>query len=209
MIFIINAENRPLFAAEIQQMHRQRKLVFVDQGGWNVPVVDDMEIDDYDRADTVYLVAKRDPDGPVLASTRLLPTLLPHLMSDLFAESCNGCVPRGPHVWEASRFCAVPGIESQLRRSDLLWEIICGVMETSLLFGIEEITFVANAALFPLAFNCGWQARRLGPTTTYGDEDITAVAVQITPEGLRDVRRRFGIAGPVTRFLTPSTRAAA
>jgi acyl-homoserine lactone synthase len=209
MIFIVNAENRRLFAAEIGEMHRQRKRVFVDAGGWKVPVVGDMEIDSYDRADTIYLIAKTDLDGPVLASVRLLPTVVPHLMSDLFLDACNGVVPRGPGVWEASRFCAMPTLESQRTRAGLLWEIICGVMETALLFGVEQITFVANAALFPLAFNCGWQAEQLGPTLQYDSDEITAVAVRITPEGLRDVRRRFGIAGPVTRFLTPTARVAA
>ena len=209
MIFIINAENRQLFASDLVEMHRQRKRVFVDESRWQVPVVDDMEIDCYDRADTTYLIAKAEPDGPVLASVRLLPTVTSHLMADLFLDACGGTAPRGPGIWEVSRFCAMPTLQSGRTRVDMLWEIICGVMETALLFGMEQITFVANAALLPLAFNCGWQAEILGPTLRDGDDEITAVAVKITPEGLRDVRRRFGFVGPVTRFLTPTARIAA
>ena len=52
MILIINAGNRSLFSSELIEMHRQRKVVFVDRQGWNVPVVDGLEIDDYDDEDT-------------------------------------------------------------------------------------------------------------------------------------------------------------
>src|SRR5690242_8328581 len=108
MIFIVNAENRNQFAEDIQEMHRQRKIVFVDRAGWKVPVLGNSEIDCYDRDETMYLLAKGQPEGQVLASARLLPTVGPHLMSDLFAGVCSDASPRGPAVWEISRFCTTP-----------------------------------------------------------------------------------------------------
>jgi len=203
MIFIVNAENRACFEKDLLQMHRHRKAVFVDGIGWNVPVVDDLEIDAYDRDDTTYLIARAGRDSPVLASARLLPTLAPHLMGDVFAHACGGAPPRGATIWEASRFCPAPTLPNRRVRLQLLWEILCGVMETSLLFGIERIVFTANAALLPLALECGWRASTLGPTLSDGNDRITAVSVEIEPGGLRDLRLRFGIAGPVTRFVTP------
>lgn len=204
MIFLIDADNRSLFGADVLEMHRQRKAVFVDRLGWKVPVVSDMEIDDYDREDTMYLLAKPQRGGAVQASVRLLPTTHPHLMSELFAGACSSAVPRGPTIWEASRFCTTPKLKDRSTRVGLLWEIICGVMETALLFGVDEITFVASSALLPLALHCGWEARILGPTMRDGDDEITAVAASITVEGLRRVRRRLGISAPVTRFHAPT-----
>lgn len=210
MIFIVNAENRGLFESDLAQMHRQRKAVFVDGIGWNLPVVGDMEIDTYDREDTTYLIAKAGSGGgPVLASVRLLPTVRPHLMADLFLDACRGVAPRGPGIWEASRFCVNRELKGRRARLALLWEIVCGVMETTLLFGVERITFVANAALLPLALNCGWSTTKLGPTLPDGDDQVTAVAAAITPDGLREVRRRFGVVGPVIRFPVPANRIAA
>ncbi|HEY4366470.1 MAG TPA: acyl-homoserine-lactone synthase [Steroidobacteraceae bacterium] len=209
MIFIINAENRALFEHDLLQMHRQRRSVFVEGLGWSIPVVDGLEIDCYDREDTTYLVAKEELDGPVLASVRLLPTTGPHLMIDLFAEACLGPTPRGPSVWEVSRYCSTPAVLNRGRRLRLLWEIVCGVMETALLFGLDQVIFAANRALLPLMLNCGWHAVTLGPTLPDRDDRVTAVRAAITPEGLRTVRRRFDITGPVTRFLTPATRIAA
>jgi acyl-homoserine lactone synthase len=210
MIFIVNAENRALFEAELIEMHRQRKEVFVDEAGWRVPVIGDMEIDRYDSEGTTYLISKAAPDSlEVTASVRLLPTTTPHLMSDLFLDLCCGSVPRGPAIWEVSRFCVNRNVQSRRLRLSLLWEAVCGVMETALLFGVEQITFVACSALLPLTLDCGWQATPLGPTLPDGDDAVTAVIATITPDGLRTARRRFGIASPVTRFAVPACRIAA
>lgn len=202
MLFIVTAENRSLFADEIAEMHRQRKRVFVDGLGWKIPVVNDMEIDPYDRSDTLYLIAKSEPQGPVTASVRLLPTLGPHLMSDLFRTACGGNPPCGPAIWEVSRFCTAPAISSRRTRVGLLWEVICGITETALLFGIERVTFQSNAALLPLVLDCGWCAEPLGPSLPDGDDQITAVTASMTPAGLQNVRQRFGVPRPVTRFIT-------
>lgn len=210
MILIINAENRALFESEIIEMHRQRKAVFVDKQGWNVPVIGDLEIDSYDGEDTTYLIAKPDCDSQqVLASARLLPTVRPHLMADLFLAACGGSAPSGPWIWEVSRFCVNPDVARRRRRVELLWEMTCAVIETTLLYGVEQVTFVANAALLPLALDCGWQTARLGPTLPDGDDEITAVVASITPGGLRAVRARLGITGPVTRFPLPAVKIAA
>lgn len=116
MLFIVTAENRAFFAPDLLEMHRQRKRVFVDGAGWSVPVVNDMELDRYDRDDTIYLIAKATPDGPVLASVRLLPTVGPHLMLDLFSDACCGNPPRGPQIREVSRFCTSPDVTSRRTR---------------------------------------------------------------------------------------------
>lgn len=52
-------------------MFADRKRLFVDLFGWDVPVVDEQyEIDQFDDADTIYLVAS-DDDGEHAASIRL------------------------------------------------------------------------------------------------------------------------------------------
>lgn len=208
MILVIDAGNRRQFAADLAAMHRQRKAVFVDRAGWRVPVVADLEIDRYDLLDdTVYLLAKDEPHGPLLASTRLLRTTGPHLMQDLYSASSRAAIPAGPRVWEASRFCTALGIGGRQKRLGLLWEIIGAVLELALAAGIEQVIFAANRALLPLALTCGWDARTLGPTTSDGDDEVTAVAAAITPEGLRRVRDRHLLPDPI--IWTPDAAAAA
>ena len=201
MIFLVNAENREQFAADLRDMHRQRKIVFVDRAGWTIPVLGDAEVDCYDRDETIYLLAKGGPDGQLLASARLLPTTGPHLMSDLFAAACRETPPRGPTVWEVSRFCTTPDLHGRGMRLGLLWEVICGVMEAALLYGIDQVIFAANRALLPLALDCGWDARTLGPALRDQEDEVTAVAAKITRAGLRTIRRRHGVPTPVMRLL--------
>lgn len=200
MIVVVTAENRRLFEADLMEMYRQRKIVFVDRAGWKIQVVADQEIDCYDRADTVYLLAKEGLDGPLLASVRLLPTTRPHLIGDLFPAACRDAPPRGPTVWEVSRFCTTPDLPHRGIRLALLWEIICGVMETALLYGVDRVIFAANRALLPLALTCGWEARKLGETVCDEDDEVTATTAIINAAGLRRVRLYHGISIPAIRF---------
>lgn len=210
MILIVDAHHRALFERDLLEMHCQRKAAFVDAAGWNLPVFGDLEIDRYDRPDTIYLLAKPDAHSTeLLASVRLLPTVGAHLMVDLFLHACRSPPPRGPAVWEVSRFCVSPRVKSRRVRVQLLWEMVCGVIETGLLFGVEQVSFVANAALLPLTLECGWHTQRLGPTLPDGDDELTAVVAAIDPQGLREVRRTCGISGPVSRFPTAASLIAA
>lgn len=74
-------------------------------------------------------------------------------------------------------------------------------METALIFGIERVTFVASAALTPLAAKAGWDAQPLGPARRVGRDRLTAFVAGIDQQGLKRVRKSNGIKAPVTRFL--------
>lgn len=209
MIVVVDGSNRRRFAVDLAAMHGQRRAVFVDRAGWRVPVVADLEIDRYDLLeDTVYLLAKEAPRGPVLASARLLATTGPHLMQDLYPPAYREVFPSGPKVWEVSRYCTAPGIGGRGRRLGFLWEVICAVMELGLSRGIDEVIFAANRALLPLALECGWDARAIGPTLSDRNDEVTAVAARITQDGLRNVRRRHGVPDPAIRHLDDTDRAA-
>lgn len=201
MIFLVNAENRGQFAMDLQDMYGQRKIVLAERADWAIPVLGYSEVDGYDREETMYLLAKAQPEGQVLASARLLPTTGPHLVSDLFAAACRDTPPRGATVWEVSRFCTSPELHGRGPRLGLLWELICGVMEAGLLYGIDQVVFAANRVLSSLALNCGWEARTLGPGLREGEDEVTAMAAKITQGGLSSVRRRHGVRAPVTRLL--------
>jgi len=201
MILVIDGGNRRYFGEDLAAMYCHRKAVFIDRAGWNLPVVAGQEIDRYDLLeDTVYLLAKEEPYGPVLASARLLTTTGPHLMRDLYPASYRAALPSGPTVREASRYCTAPGIGGRGKRLHLLWEIICGILETALDQGITQIIFAANSALLPLALECGWNAKIIGPTLTDGNDEITPVVAAVTPGGLRNVRTLHGIPEAVIQF---------
>lgn len=197
MIRIVTAGNHGPHAGALLEMHRQRKAVFVDRMRWDLVVAGDFEIDAYDGRHALYLLSME--RGRLSSSVRLLPTIRPHLMSDHFAHLCPYGVPRGPNVWEASRFCVDPAITERAARRTQLGLIIAGILETGLARGIAQVIFVAGSALLPLALDAGWDARPLGPPCHDGGDRITAVAAEITRAGLAAVRRRYALEGCILR----------
>jgi acyl-homoserine lactone synthase len=130
-------------------------------------------------------------------------------MQGALAHTCSAPPPAGPTVWEASRFCPSPSVGHRRERLRLLWEILCGITETALLYGVDQIIFTANSKLLPLTLKCGWETRLLGPTLIDGCDEVTGVSARMSPEGLRRLRCRTGISAPVTRFITAPWRRAA
>ncbi len=110
MIRIINGIRRNQFPKDIDAMHRLRKRVFHDLLGWDVKVRDAWEIDDYDRANPLYVLSYGDK-GRLRGSLRLLPTLGPNMLDDTFpALLGDGPEIRSAAIWESSRFCIDPEI---------------------------------------------------------------------------------------------------
>lgn len=209
MIHIVNAENRHLFHHALMEMHRQRKSLFIDTMGWNLDAPHGLEIDAFDSEDTTYLIDMDHPRGEVRASARLLPSGRAHLLSEVFSELCPGGVPRGDLIWEASRFCPAPSVAKGEPRRACLARMIGAILETGILFGVEHVTFVASAALAPLATAAGWEVTPLGPSRRVGRDRLTAFSAVIDAAGLKNVRSRARSAGPLTRFVPGAVRLAA
>jgi acyl-homoserine lactone synthase len=200
MIYIVSQENRRRFHHLLTEMHRQRKQVFIDQLNWRLEESAGLEIDAYDSQDALYLIEAGAPASDVKASARLLPTVRPHLMSEQFADLCEAPLPAGPGVWEATRFCPAPGTPAGPPRRQMLGRMIAAIMETALIFGVDEVTYVADAALAAMALKAGWDVRALGRPRGRGRGRIQAFAASIDGPGLKRVRAAFAIAGPLTRF---------
>src|SRR5437899_5467935 len=86
---------------------RYRHRVFVERMGWKLPSMHRMELDQFDRADTHYVVALK-PTGELVGTGRLLPTDRPYLLGEVFPQLLGSTPPpNSPDVWELSRFAAV------------------------------------------------------------------------------------------------------
>jgi acyl-homoserine lactone synthase len=199
MMYLVTEENRRNFRRELFDMHRQRKQVFVDQMRWPLPCEEGLEIDEFDT-DAAFYLLNFGADGALQASARLLPTDRPHILDTVFPQLCSEGVPRGPNIWEATRFCPAPGVKTPEARHQLLGVVIAGILEAGLLFGMDATTFVAGAAMKPLALDAGWSVKTLGPAQRYRRDRVTACMAALDPDSLRGVRARHQITGPVLRY---------
>ena len=105
MIQYFAGHARPGASAILDNMHRDRKRVFVDMRQWEVPVVDgQFEIDQFDGEDAVYLISAAE-DGEHFGSIRLLPTDRPrYLMGVGRPADIVGAVKRGIDMFD----CVMP-----------------------------------------------------------------------------------------------------
>jgi acyl-homoserine lactone synthase len=198
MIQLVTSSDRPLFEHELAQMFRERKKVFVDRLGWEVPVVDgEFEIDQFDTEDAVYLLAA-DSAGVQLGSCRLLPTTGPHLLGDVFPHLCERGVPRGEDVWEITRMCTTEAAMAAPR--PVRQRLMIAMVEFALLYGIKRFTLVSHLAYVSSILASGLDCEPLGLPQQHGDQTLGALAINVTPETLAFLRRLAGVAGPQLRW---------
>lgn len=162
----------------LRAMFAARKEVFVDLLGWAVPVLGGrFEVDQFDDEHAIYLVVT-DPAGGHLASARLLPTTRPHILADLYAPLCDGEVPRGPRIYEVTRFCLDRHIGARQRRF-ARDRLVKALAEFALAEDIERYTGVAETGWLEQIFAFGWRAAPLGRPRTVRGRRLGALAIEI------------------------------
>lgn len=171
----------------VETMFADRKALFVDLFGWDIPVIDGrFEMDSYDGPETVYLVVVGE-DGDHLASMRLIPSEQPHMLSEVFSHLCPAGVPVGPRIWESSRLCLPQRHGAEGRRA-LRNALISAMVDFALDRGIDSYTGVLPAKFRNEVVTMGWLAEPLGPATPDASGSIGAFAAHIhrdTPARLR------------------------
>jgi N-acyl-L-homoserine lactone synthetase len=197
MIQLIEAADRAAFESQLAEMYRERKRVFVDRLGWEVPVVaGEFEIDQFDTDRAVYVLAL-DPGGAQLGSARLLPSTGPTLLSEVFPHLCERGVPKGDDVWEITRMCTHPGVaEAKLVRQKLM----VGMVEFALLNGIRRFTLVSHLPYLSALLAIGWDCEPLGLPQEHAGQMVGALVVNVTPDTLSLLRMRANLRGPVLRW---------
>lgn len=93
-------------SALTEALARYRHQIFIERLGWPLPASNGKETDQFDRPDTIYVLA-RDADGALCGCARLLPTSGPYLLRDVFPAMMGGePLPCSSSIWELSRFAS-------------------------------------------------------------------------------------------------------
>ena len=191
MVAVVTNQNRS-FLGTVAQMHRDRKAVFVDGLKWDVPIVDDeFEADEYDTEAAVYLIAQDPATGAHLGSLRLVCTAGPHLLGDKFAFLCDGPVPSGLDIWEITRLCTTPGLDTRTALA-IRMQLVMGVMEYALANGIASYTMMTHVAYLPTLLAVGWDIEPIGLPMPVSGEMVGALQITISVEALDRLRLMYG-----------------
>lgn len=190
---------RDMAAQDRLGMFRLRAEVFSQRLGWDVQLTDDgLEIDPFDQVDTARYIIARDPLGRVDACWRLLPTLGPNMLRDVFPELLHGQpAPAAADVWELSRFAVaadrVGASDSAGTHQIGFGELSVALMAQSTRFaqahGIARYVTVTTAAIERMLRKQGVNVHRLGPPLRIGQVLTVACFIEIDDITLRALGR--------------------
>jgi acyl-homoserine lactone synthase len=184
---VLSAADREVRGALFESMHQDRKRVFVDWLGWDLPHHGGLEIDAYDDAAAVYLVEADPVTGLHRGSVRLLRTDRGHILADLFPDLCEGPVPRGGRIREITRMCVSPDCAPEDRR-DVRRMLATMLVRHAVATGIERYTAVTDMGFLSRVAAAGWRCRALGLPRTLGGQSIGAMMIEIDGSSLSDLR---------------------
>lgn len=191
----VTKSNEHLFQPELEQFFRARHAVYAEELGW-VPVSSDgLEIDAFDTAKAAYLIVS-DADG-VVAGSRLVPTIYPHLLAEVFPDSCNLLpMPRDPLVVEWTRGFVVPG---RREGAGLVLKAQCcaAVMEYCLAKGYLQVGGIQDAKWLAIWKRMGWNVHIHGDAIDIGGEAWLPAYFDVTQVALAGARRFGKLSGPL------------
>ncbi|MGE8454342.1 MAG: acyl-homoserine-lactone synthase, partial [Pseudomonadales bacterium] len=168
----------------VSKMAAYRHRVFIEKLGWQLDCESGQELDQFDREDTVYVVAE-DDYGDVVGTARLLPTHRPYLLGEVFPQLMGGApIPHSPAIWELSRFAAVdfsghsPGPLGQFS-SDLTLDLLRAAASVASSRGAERLITVSPIGIERLLRHTGFMAHRAGPPVAVDGHPILACWIEL------------------------------
>ncbi len=194
-------------------MYRLRHHVFIDRLKWDVGSSGGLERDQFDNENTVYLVL-RNAFNEVIGSVRMLPTVGPNVLCDIFPNLAeDGDPPRSPTVWEASRLAIddrKEKLEAVRRPVNIIGTLLSAIIEFSMEIGLSHVVSVSDARLERIIKRAGWMPERLGPGSEAEGYPIYGEKFEVSPRWLSSVRKKGRIAQSVlmTEDYFPTRRAA-
>lgn len=203
MLHLVNKQNRGLYRAEIEQLYRVRKSVFIDELGWQLNAVDGLEIDQYDDDEAMYGIGF-DSAGQISMSGRYRPTVNGSMLTEIFPHSIDSSIDPasllGPDIWEFSRgFCLETGGKrhNQQRRAMLMLT----PLEIAFAHGVTSYIAFSEIRLLPLFISMGWRVQLLGDPISYGEGEGIAYRVEVSEDAILSMRRAYDLPDPSHIYL--------
>jgi acyl-homoserine lactone synthase len=200
VIRYIDKTNIHTFSRTMDQLFRVRHAVFVQEKGWTQFDRDGIfEKDQYDTEDASYVVSL-DDRGDVVGCFRLYPTVLPHMLSEVFPTLVEGQVICRPDVLELTRF--------HLRRTDRhsvqYLELLTAIPEIGLELGLSGFTAIVRTLRVPVMQAAGLSITPTGLPVAIDGESHMTVLFEVSEECLARINRTRGSTRSVFEHNLPA-----
>lgn len=183
MLTTLHGARDELKASEEVELAAYRYSIFVDRLGWNLPCEHGLERDQFDRSDTIYVVAK-DESGTICGCARLLPTTKPYLLAEIFPQLLNGTtIPRSTEVWELSRFSSQPAqTDLTLSREQARHRfcvVFAAVVRSAMSRGATRLITFTALGVERILRAIGINAHRAGPPELIDGKPVLALWIEL------------------------------
>jgi N-acyl-L-homoserine lactone synthetase len=181
---VFSGTSRELSGELISKVSSYRHKVFIEMLGWELQTQNGIELDQFDRSDTVYVVSQEE-DGRVSGCARLLPTDRPYLLGEVFPQLLNGLTPpSSPDIWELSRFAAVDFTNQMSSvQGQFSSEIAVGLLRHSIAcaaaHGAKGLIAVTTLGVERLLRRAGFRSHRGGPPMIIDGHPIVACWIDV------------------------------
>ncbi|ETX30666.1 acyl-homoserine-lactone synthase [Roseivivax isoporae] len=199
MIIVIDGLNRCDFEDVLADVFELRARVFRDRLGWDVEVTEDgREVDHFDALDPAYVVSL-DASGRAVGCMRLLQTLGPNMLNDVFHEILDGePAPRDPQTWEATRFCVdINRLDNGRGRNSVSFvtsEVMIGAFEYARQAGVKDAVAVIDPVMNRLMKRSNNAPHGyLGTPKNFGVATAMAALMDCSEERISGIRSFSGI----------------
>ena len=178
-IITARAGEHGLGAPLLDSMYRLRREVFHDRLQWAVQVDNGREHEWFDLIGPRYVVA-HDGTSKVLGCCRLLPTLGPNMLRDIFPDLLDAVAPASASIWEISRFAIDRRIaDSRYGFGTVPKSLVAHTLRCADAHGISTLVGVTTVSMERLLRHMGLQIERLGPVRKIGNAMSLAFQVHV------------------------------
>lgn len=199
-------------------MHRVRTKIFRDRMGWDVEVNDmELEVDDYDLPDTIYIL-HFDSLGQVTGTWRFLLTDQPSMIRNIWPHYCETLpLPISDTMIETSRFGVHSETQNSLDRQKQVnfatAEMIVALIETCILCGITDMYTLYNVKIKRLLERIGFKPCDVSDIIDLEGEPTVTARFRMDHDLLQAVKSITGVTFAITpddlppllmdKFLSP------
>lgn len=181
---IIGGTSESLSTEVFERIARYRHRVFIETLGWELPGHAGMELDQFDRHDTIYMAA-REEDGRLVGTARILPTDRPYLLGEVFPQLMGDAAPPcRSDIWEVSRFAAVDFDEATSHpmsqfSSPVTRALLGEVLKLAAACGVRRLITVSPLGVERLLRRLGVAAHRAGPPVVVNGQALFACWIEV------------------------------
>ena len=192
----------------IEAMFRNRAEVFSERLKWDVVVKDGYERDQFDNGGPLYLISIDPETSEYRGSLRLLPTIGPNMLRDIFPFLLRDDeVVESATIWEVSRICTTPSESPEKHRNGVgpaFGELIVGIGEAAIRYGWSQMVAVFDARVYRVLRAAGCKPQIIGKPTRIGKTLSFAGLFDVGEGPLHSIRDAVGICGSVLAPQVPT-----